>query len=176
MDPRRLRLGEWVAGLSGLALVVLLFLPWYARTVECVRAPCPPTSLDAWSAFAVIDVVLLLVGLLAVAVAVLCALYSSPPIPVATSSLALSAGIVAIVLVLVRIAFLPDADARLPGSWLGLLAVAGVAVGAWMALRDEGFGLRPSLDMAETHPERAPRIEAVPLPEPRRPSSADPLA
>jgi hypothetical protein len=167
VDLRRLRLGEWLAGVSGLALVVLLFVPWYQRGAE---------PLSAWGAFAVIDVVLLLVGLLAVAVAVTCALYSSPPIPMATSSMSLIGGIVATVLMLVRLAFLPDADARLAGAWLGLIAVLGAAVGAWMALRDEGFGLRPSLDPAETHPERAPRIEATPLPEPRLRSGAEPLA
>ena len=29
MDLRRLRAGEWIAGISGLVLLVALFLPWY---------------------------------------------------------------------------------------------------------------------------------------------------
>jgi len=165
VDLRRLRLGEWLTGISGSALVVLLFAPWYQRG---------PERLSAWGAFAAIDVILLLLGLLAVAVAVTCALYSSPPIPMATGSLALLGGIVAVVLVLLRLAFLPDAGARLAGVWLGLLSVLGMAAGSWMTLRDEGFGIHPGLDARETHPERAPRIEARPLPEPRR-SSAEPL-
>ncbi len=169
MDLRRLHLGEWVAGASGTALIVVLFLPWYGRTVECAPGPpCPPAGLSAWGALTVIDFLLLGLGLMGLATLGTAAVYANAPVPRATSALTAFAGFFGVALVIVRLLFLPDADTRMVGSWLGFLAAAGVLAGAWLAMREEGFGLRPGLDMSETHPERARPVEVRPLPE--RPS------
>ena len=53
----RLRPGELVAAAGGVALLVSLFLDWYAR-----RPVARSTALTAWEAFAVIDVLLALAG------------------------------------------------------------------------------------------------------------------
>ena len=47
MDLRRLRVGEWLAAVSGLALLASLFLPWYG-----------PGSVTGWEALSAIDVLL----------------------------------------------------------------------------------------------------------------------
>jgi len=173
MDLRRLHLGEWVAGASGAALIVVLFLPWYGRTVECAPGPpCPPAGLSAWGALTVIDFLLLGLGLMGLATLGTAAVYANAPVPRATSALTAFAGFIGLALVLVRLVFLPDADTRLVGSWLGLLAALGVLSGAWLAMREEGFGLRPGLDISATHPERAPAVEVRPLPERPRAGSA----
>jgi len=172
MDLHRPGLGEWVAGASGAALVVVLFLPWYGRSVECVAGPCPPLETTAWGALTVIDFLLLGLGLMGLATWATSAVYANAPVPRATSALTAIAGFVGLTLVLIRLVFLPDADTRMAGSWLGLIAVAGVLAGAWTAMREEGFGLRPGLDISETHPERAPSVEVRPLPErPSRPQA-----
>ncbi len=172
MDLRRLHVGEWLAGASGAALVVVLFLPWYGLTIECVTTPCPPRTLSAWGALTVIDFLLLGLGLMGIATFATAAIYSSPPVPRATSALTAIMGWVGLALMAVRLVFLPDADSRMVGSWLGLLTVGGVLAGAWLAMREEGFGLRPGLDISETHPERAHPVEVRPLPErPSRPSA-----
>ena len=37
MDLRRLRAGEWFAGVGGIALIVSLLLPWYEGTAAPSR-------------------------------------------------------------------------------------------------------------------------------------------
>lgn len=180
MDLGRLRLGEWVAAASGAVLLVVLFLPWFVARVDvepsppgyeplaslslCDPAPCGAVPASAFESFAAIDVLLVIAALGGLAVAVITAAYSAPGLPMATSSLATIGGIVATVLVLFRAAVPPDSGERLYGLWLGLAACAAIAVGGWLSMRDEGFGLRPSLDASATRPERAPALEPTPLP------------
>src|SRR5205823_9324886 len=101
VDPRRLRAGEWIAGLSGAALVVILFLPWYG-------AEGTSATQTAWEAFAVNDGVLLFVALFAIGLAVAAATQRTTAVPNAMASLTALFGILAIVLVTVRLAFPPD--------------------------------------------------------------------
>jgi hypothetical protein len=119
---RRLRAGELIAAAGGVALLALLWMPWYEEA-------------SAWEAFAVIDVVLLLAAALAVATAVLQATRRSPALPVAGSVLTAVLGIVATVLVLVRVLDAPGERAW--GLFAGLAAVAALAGGGWVSLRQE---------------------------------------
>ena len=66
MDLRRLRVGEWVAAASGVALLVSLFLPWYE----------PTTS--GWESLAAIDVLLALVAASGVLLAIVTAVQRVP--------------------------------------------------------------------------------------------------
>lgn len=167
MDVRRLRLGEWMTGASGAVLLVATFLPWYERELVCVRAPCPSGAVSAWEAFAVVDVALMLVALLGLACSLVALLYRAPAVPMAVATITALLGTVASVLVLVRTAFPPDAEARLGGGlWLGLVATLGVAAGGWIAIRHEGYGFWPTQDPASFHPDWAPRVEVTDLPAP----------
>ena len=49
MDLRRLRAGEWIAGVAGLVLLVALFLPWYGDEAG---------SRTGWQSLGALDVVL----------------------------------------------------------------------------------------------------------------------
>jgi hypothetical protein len=132
MDLRRLRAGEWITALAGAGLLVALFLPWYD---EGAASP------SGWESFAVLDVILALVGLSAAALLVVTAQQRTPAVPLAMDALVCVAGLLAVLLVLFRVLDLPgDAGAREVGLWLGLAASLGIFVGGGIAMRDE----RPS--------------------------------
>jgi hypothetical protein len=129
----RLRPGELVAGVAGVALVVVMFLDWYG-----VRGR--DEGLSAWSAFTVTDLVLLLVALAGVALAVLHVTQRAPALPVAASVLAAALGIVATALLAYRLLNQPGPNDLVEvrvGGWLGLVAVAAVATGGWLSTSDD---------------------------------------
>ncbi|MFL5865687.1 MAG: hypothetical protein ACJ766_01150 [Thermoleophilaceae bacterium] len=155
MDLRRLRAGEWIVALSGAVLLVSLFLPWYEQTLYCGYRGCPPRKLMAWEALAVNDVILAAIAGAAIAVFVAALSQRVPAVPIALEAMVTLLGFVAVVLVLVRVVWLPDvADGREWGLYVGLAGALGVAAGGWLGLRDE-----------RTH--APPRPEPDPLPAPR---------
>ena len=126
MDLRRLRAGEWVAAASGVALLVSLFLPWYSP------------ALSAWESLAAIDVLLALVAATGVLLAIVTATQGVPAVPIAFSALVVGVALAGILLVLYRTVDIPNAaSGREWGLWLGLAGAVGIAVGAWMSMRDE---------------------------------------
>jgi hypothetical protein len=159
MDLRRLRAGDWVASLSGAALFVVLFLPWYSAGDE---------EASAWEMLAVIDVVLALVAALAVSLLPVTASQRVPAVPIALSAFTTLAGLIALVLVLVRLVSLPGAaEGTELGVWLGLLAALGVVVGSGFAMRDERISPPGRHTDLTGRPEPAPpEIEPLPAPRP----------
>jgi hypothetical protein len=151
MDLRRLRAGEWITALSGIALLVSLFLPWYGYVPRRPRGPIEIVGGDVtgWQAFAITDVLLTLLASFGVALLVVTATQRTVAVPIALAGLTALAGSVALVLAVVRllVEVSPESPAgalvdttRRVGSWLGVAAAAGLAIGGWMAMRDE----RPS--------------------------------
>jgi hypothetical protein len=129
MDLRRLRAGEWIAGLSGLVLLVALFLPWYGGDAG---------TRTGWQSLGALDVVLALVALAALAIPVVTAIERVPAVPLALQSLTTLVGLLAVLLVLIRVLNMPDwATGREWGLWVALAATIGVVVGALIAMRDE---------------------------------------
>jgi hypothetical protein len=159
MDLRRLRLGEWLAALSGGALLVSLFLPWYSAG---------STDFSAWQALAINDVILAAISLFAISLLITTATQAAPAVPIASAAMATIAGLVALVLVLVRLAWLPDgADSREPAVWLALLAAIGLLVSGVLAMRDERLSKPGRLTDSTGRPiEEAPEIEALRAPRP----------
>ena len=126
MDLRRLRAGEWIVALSGVALLASLFAPWYGE------------DRTGWEALAVNDVILAAVAAAAVECFLITATQRVPAVPVALESMVTVLGFVAVVVVVVRAIWLPGvADEREWGLWVGLAGAAGVAVGGWIAIRDD---------------------------------------
>jgi hypothetical protein len=158
MDLRRLRAGEWVAAASGMVLLLALFLPWY--TVD------PGQSTTAWESFAILDIVLALIAVWAVALLLVTATQPVPAVPVALAALVAIAGFVATVLVLIRVLDLPDGAAgREWALWLGLAGSLGVLVGGLLATRDERLsppGRHTDITGRPAPP--PPEIEAIPAP------------
>ena len=159
MDLRRLRAGEWIAALGGVALLLALFLPWYDEGA---------VSLTGWESFAVLDVIFALVGVAAVLLLVVTAQQRSPAVPLAMSSLLTLGGLVALVLAVIRVAYLPsDASARDVGVWLALAASLAIFAGGALAMRDERLSTGGRhVDLTGRPTPEPPEIEAVRAPRP----------
>jgi len=160
MDLRRLRSGEWIAGVSGLVLLVALFLPWYSDDGG---------SRTGWQSLGALDVVLAVVALAAIAIPIVTALERVPAVPLAHESLTTLAGVVALLLVLIRVLNMPDwASGREWGLWLALAATLGVVVGGLLAMRDErlsGDGRHTDLTGVPVPAQR--EVETLPGPRPK---------
>jgi hypothetical protein len=132
MDLRRPRAGEWVAALCGLALLVSLWLPWYSGSSAAV------SSLSGWEWLAALDVPLALIAATAVALLIVTAVQDVPAVPIAFSVFVTLAGMLGVVLVLIRVVSLPEtADGRDWGLWLALASSVGIVAGGLIAMRDE---------------------------------------
>jgi hypothetical protein len=186
MDLRRLRVGEWVVGASGLLLLVALFLPWYELGEGIVFGP--PDVLDAhasaWDAFTILDVLLALGALAAIAVVVVTATHATPAVPLALESLVALFALVLLVLVVFRLLDPPDISFlesttgaatraqveevdRAAGAWLGLAGVLGIFAGGLLAMRDERrspTGRPTDLSGAPVSSKR--EVETLPAPRP----------
>ena len=136
MDLRRLRAGEWIAAVSGVALLVSLFLPWYtvaeaaAGTGWTAYAPLATATTTGWESLSFLDVILALIALFAIALLVVTTTQSASAVPIAMDAVLTLAGIIATLLVLIRVIWLPgDADGREWAIWLALAASLGIVVG-----------------------------------------------
>jgi hypothetical protein len=130
MDVRRVRAGEWMAAASGTALLLALFLPWYELEGGATAS--------AWDSLAALDVVLAVIAVAAVALLLVTAGQRVPAVPIALDALVAPAGLIAAVLVTVRVLNLPDAAAaRGWALWLALAASLGIVAGGVLAMRDE---------------------------------------
>ena len=159
MDLRRLRLGEWVLALSGAALIVSLFLPWYERG---------SASMTAWESLSVTDGLLCAIGAVAVSAWVVTATQKTVPVSIAIEAITAVLGLVAVVLALNRVIDMPDPGpgySTAAGAWIALAAAVGVTGGALMAMRDERLSPaeRPTDATGMPIPER---VEIEPLPPP----------
>lgn len=132
MQRGRSTFAEFVAAVSGATLIVALFFDWYGLEVGPVE-----TSASGWESLSFVDVIVALVG--AVAVIHWVARGSGwldRPLPVAPAAVLAAAGVIALLLVVLRIVDVPDAadaadlDGRRVGTFLALFAAAGIVLGA----------------------------------------------
>lgn len=144
MKPRQLRVGEALALVGAVCVLVSLFVRNYYG---------PTGDLDAWSTFGP-GVVLLLVAVCAALAMVLAAITErSPALPVSTAVWCVLLGFIAVIAALVRALERPDHATEVCfGAWLAVAGAALILLGAWLALRDE----RPSL-YEPAQPEPRPR-------------------
>jgi hypothetical protein len=150
MDPRRLRAGEWLAGLGGAALIASLFLPWYGRG---------PADLSGWEAFDAIDVVIAVLALGGPALAVLAATQRTTAIPIAFAALVTLDALVVAVIVLLRLLNLPEpASERDLGVYVGVGAALVMLAGGMAAMRDQRIpGRMRGIDPSQVETLPAPR-------------------
>ena len=147
MDLRRVRTWDWLTGLTGLVLLISLFLPWYSTAGQ---------SATGWESFSVIDVILAIAALAAVGLLVAAATQRTAAIPQAVASSVAPVALVAAVLALIRLLDLPGgADSRDAGVWIGTLAALALFAFDLKSMRDQSFpaAMRPNLT-----------IETVPTP------------
>jgi hypothetical protein len=157
VELSRLRQGEVLAGVGGLALLIVMFLDWYSFRGG---------GLSAWQAFSVTDLILALAGLAGIGLAVITASRRSPALPVAASVITATLGALATLLVLYRILNQPGPNEFLEvelGAFLGFLSVLAVAVGGWRSMRDEDWEDAPvPTDVRPTPPAEGPPDPAPP--------------
>ena len=136
MDFARLRFGDWVMGLGGVAVLLVMLFDWYA-------IPSLSVGFNAWESFAVNDLILAVAALMAIVAFVLTAAQPTAAVPLALASLTTVVSILGLVLVVIRLIWPPDVaegafDAhREPGVWLGLVATSVLVAGCLASIRDE---------------------------------------
>jgi hypothetical protein len=163
MDLRRLRAGEWMAAVAGVILLAALFQPWYGTP-----------DATGWEAFSVIDLLLAVVGIFAIALLIVTATQETPTVAIALDAALALAALPALVLVLIRVGWLPDgADSREWGLWQGLIGVVGINVAAWIAMRDQRLSRpgRPT-DLSGKPIAESRDVELLPAPDPRGTTSS----
>jgi hypothetical protein len=153
-----MRKAEPIAGLGGILLLVSLFLQWYELGVGELPeefgggfVSFESETISAWDAFAIIDVLLALIALIAIAVPLVSAFTRGPAKSIGTALIASTLTPLAILLVAFRIIFPPGGEDSIAieqirveislgpalGAWLGLAGALIAFAGAWLSLRDE---------------------------------------
>jgi hypothetical protein len=159
VELSRLRPGDLLAAAGGVALLVVMFLDWYAAggtTQVGGRLVTVSVGFTAWEAFGITDILLAIAALTAIGLAVLTATRRSPALPVAGSVITSTAGILGVLLVLYRILNQPGPnefiEVKFP-AFLGFLCVLAIAAGGWMSMRDEEWaGADLPVDVRPTPP------------------------
>lgn len=131
MNTARIRPADAMTGAWGIALLVFLFMDWYTR---------PQGGVNAWGAFGVLDLLLALVGLLALLVPVVTAARDTPAWPIALLALTTALAFLVGLFLLYRLLDQPGLDRDVAvdaGAWLGSFALLGIFISAAIALRDE---------------------------------------
>lgn len=148
VDLRRLRHGEWIAGISGAVLLVAMFLDWYSAGGQ---------GANAWESLTVIDVFLAIAGLFGIGLAAAAATQRTPAVPQAVGQLGVPFAFVAAILAVIRLLDLPGpVDSREIGLYIGVAATLATLVGLWRAIGDESFPR-----------EVATKVDVTPLPAPK---------
>jgi len=143
MTLHKVRGGDLLAGLGGVALLVDMFFPWY-RFLEGPYSgtrdiAANNTEQSAWQAFHVTLVPLVLLALLGIALLVSTAYERTQAWPVASQVFTALVGPIASLWILLRLVNPPGpnfAADRLWGAWLGFALVLAITAGAWWSMRD----------------------------------------
>ena len=158
----RLRHGEWVAAASAVALLIALFVTWFAldgpagpgggATRYAPMGGSGDPGGSGWSSLGWLALALCVLAIVtALTLAVLTATRDSPAAPVLLTVLTTVAGLLALIALLIQGWAQPGTDELVStraGYWLGLLASAGITAGGILAMRDE----------------RSPHVEPYPVP------------
>lgn len=150
-----LRTGEKIAGASGLALLIIMFLGWWgvpgldgaaAETAEALGVGDVSTTFNAWEPASFLDIIWFLTAVSGIALAALAFSRTQTNMPVALSAITAGLGILSVLTILFRILSTPYDLDRKYGVFLGLLAAAGVAYGGWKAMQEEGTSFSQQAD------------------------------
>lgn len=141
-DRRRLRWPEWVAAVSAVVLLIVLFvMNWF--TVVLTSGGAGPRykvaeTVNGWDSLRHLRWLLVITAIAALILFVLQAVRRSPALPVTLSLVLPLLGGASVIWLLVRVAISPPGG-RCPGGWVGLAAAAVLTWGAFRSLRMEGI-------------------------------------
>ncbi len=144
MDSSRLRTGEIVAGIGGVALFVFLFFDWFGGGAEVSGSLVNGTAtlshpgIIGWDALTDLPGFLIIMsGVAGIALASLAAAGQRVNIPVRRGTITALLGALAVLLILWRM-FAGSPTLKI-GVFLGLGAAIAITAGALMALGEDGF-------------------------------------
>jgi hypothetical protein len=126
----RVRRFDWLTGAAGLLLFIALLLPWYESN---------ETTVTAWQSMAWSDIWLFLTSVLAMSMPVAAMYKDTPGLTQKRTWLVAAFAFVGLFLAIYRVAEPPAFDAvsapveRLAGGWIGIAALVGILVFAWLA-------------------------------------------
>ena len=146
MDFRRGRAWDLLTGLAGLVLFVDLFMPWYGAG---------GLTANAWESFALIDLILALAALLAIAVVLVSAFSRAEAVPKLVASWTFWVALVAAILAVFRVIKRPAVDIVLNGGAAHVTRDWGLFVGAVVAIVLVWLAWRARQDMSAVRPLRA---------------------
>lgn len=130
---RRLRLGELLALVGAVCVIVSLWQPWYENAAG---------KLDAWDTFGPAVALLIAAAAAALMLVVSTITERSTALPVAAGVWSTLLAIIAVIAAIVRVLERPEHATRLcAGAWLALAGAILMLIGSWQSMRDE----RPSL-------------------------------
>jgi hypothetical protein len=171
LDSSRLRTGEIVAGIGGIALFVFLFFDWFGGAAEVSGSVVNGTAtlshpgISGWDAL--VDLpgfLIILSGVSGIALAYLAAAGQRVNIPVRRGAVTALLGALAVLLILWRM-FAGSPTLKI-GVFLGLGAAIAIAAGALMALGEDGFEPLVAVAGGRTRAASASAPAATPTPRP----------
>jgi hypothetical protein len=169
LDSSRLRSGELVAGIGGIALFVFLFFDWFGGGAEVSGSLVNGTAtlshpgISGWDALTDLPgFLIILSGISGIALAYLALAGQRVNIPVRRGAVTALLGALAALLVLWRM-FAGSPTLKI-GVFLGLGAAIAVTVGALMALGEDGFEPLVAVAGGRTRAASASTPAATPAP------------
>lgn len=143
----RLSTGEKIAGGSAVLLFIFMWLDWFKVDISDDQGLFSISAGgNAWESFSYTDLFLMLTVVVAVAVAIIRLSDALVEPPVSLNAIAAVLGVLSVLLILYRIIDPPFDTGGVPGidispaigAFLGLIAAAGIAYGAYRAMQEEG--------------------------------------
>lgn len=155
MSLARLRLGEILAAVAAVGLLVVLGADWFELRSQVAVVGATSTGYASLGWFA--DALLIFAALCCLALAVATAAERAPQLPVALQTLAVVSSLAGLICVSLRLIFQPSlgvgADDTsvdlLPGAYLGFAFTLMMFIGAWISIGDERTGSRFSREQTE---------------------------
>jgi len=135
MDLSKLKLGQKIVLGAGILLIINLFLPWWR--VDFGFGSASANAFDAFLAW--------FGSFLAIAAAVIIALKVFTSVKVNAGPLKaehLAFALAALGFLFILIELFVDNEFMFVGIWIGLVASAVLAVGAFLAMKEEGLGVQ----------------------------------
>jgi hypothetical protein len=171
LDSSRLRTGEIVAGIGGVALFVFLFFDWFGGGAEVTGSLVNGTAtlshpgVSGWDALTDLPgFLIILSGVSGIALASLAAAGQRVNIPVRRGAITALLGTLAVLLILWRM--VAGSPTLKIGVFLGLGAAIAVTAGALMALGEDGFQPLVAVAGGRTRAASASAPAATPAPRP----------
>lgn len=149
IDPSRLRRGEWIVGVSCVALLTCLFLlTWYAPSDGSARSSA---SVNGWQGLTHLRWLVLVTILGGLALVYFQAARRAPAIPASLSMIVTVLALLNLLALIYRVVLdVPGDDVRKAGAWLGLASAAALLYGAFRSFRTEGIAERDGPGEIET--------------------------